>query len=117
MRIRLAKKILKIMAQQTDSRYFDSEYSIKDDSKLFHRFKYLYVKATIRWNKANDPRFNVSIFRAILRNSKSCGRCKHYEGNEFIGRCVKLNTNTESKEWCARMFFGKKKQDYDKRRN
>ena len=108
MRIRLAKKILKIMAQQTDSRYFDSEYSIKDDSRLFHRFKYLYVKATIRWNKANDPRFNVSIFRSILRNSKSCGRCKHYEGNEFIGRCTKLHKDVESRDLCNGTFFAKK---------
>lgn len=108
MKIRLAKKILKTIAQQTDSRYFYSDGEIKDNSRFFPRFKYLYIKATIRFNKANEPRFNVSIFRAILRTSKSCGRCKHYEGNEFVGRCVKLDTNAESNEWCAGMFFNKK---------
>lgn len=113
MKIRLAKKILNIMRRSTDSRYFDSDYSVKEESRFFPRLKYLYKKATIRWNKANCPSANVSVFRAILRNSKSCGRCKHYKGNEFIGRCVKLNTNAESDEWCAGMFFDKKRGKHE----
>ena len=65
-------------------------------------------KAVVRWNKANVPSDNVDLFRAILRNSKECSRCKHYKGNEFVGRCVKLNTNAESNDWCAGAFFVKK---------
>ena len=65
-------------------------------------------KAVVRWNKANAPSANVSLFRAILGNSKECSRCKHYKGNEFVGRCVKLNTNAESSDWCAGAFFVKK---------
>lgn len=113
MKIRLAKKILKIMGRRTDLRYFNSESEIEEDSRYFPRFKYLYVKATIRFNKANEPRFNVSIFRAILRNSKSCDRCKHYEGNEFVGRCVKLHVDAESNDWCAGAFFVKKRGKHE----
>lgn len=83
MKIRLAKKILKIMRRSTDSRYFDSEHSVKEDSRFFPRLKYFYKKATIRWNKANWPSANESLFRAILRNSKECSRCKHYKGEFF----------------------------------
>lgn len=108
MKVRLAKKILKIMRKSTDLRYFDSEYSIKEDSRFFPRLKYLYKEATIRWNKTNCPSANVSIFHAILRNSKECSRCKHYKGNEFIGRCTKLHNNVESSDWCSGMFFAKK---------
>ena len=35
MKIRLAKKILKIMRRSADSRYFDSDYSVKEDSRFF----------------------------------------------------------------------------------
>ena len=42
MKIRSAKKILKIMRRSTDARYFDSEYSIKEDSRFLPRLKYLY---------------------------------------------------------------------------
>lgn len=109
MKIRSAKKILKIMRRSTDARYFDSEYSIKEDSRFLPRLKYLYKKATIRWNKANWPGANESLFRAILRNSQECGRCKHYKGNEFIGRCTKLHNDVESSDWCSGTFFIKKK--------
>lgn len=108
MKIRQAKKILNMMAIGTDSRYFDSEYSVKEDSRFLPRLKYLYKKATIRWNKTNCPSANVSIFHAILRNSKECGRCKHYKGNEFIGRCTKLHKDVESSDWCSGTFFDKK---------
>ena len=54
------------------------------------------------------PSANVSVFRAILRNSKECSRCKHYEGNEFVGRCIKLHVDAESNDWCAGAFFVKK---------
>ena len=108
MKIRSAKKILNIMKRGTDERYFDSDYSVKEDSRYFPRLKYLYKKAVVRWNKANVPSDNVDLFRAILRNSKECSRCKHYKGNEFVGRCVKLNTNAESNDWCAGAFFVKK---------
>lgn len=108
MKIRSAKKILKIMRRSTDARYFDSEYSIKEDSRFLPRLKYLYRKATIRWNKANCPDANESLFRAILRNSKECGRCKHYKGNEFIGRCTKLHKYVESSDWCHGTFFHRK---------
>lgn len=113
MKIRLAKKILNIMRRSTDSRYFDSDYSVKEESRFFPRLKYLYKKATIRWNKTNCPSANVSIFRAILRNSKECSRCKHYKGNEFIGRCIKLHVNTEINDWCAGMFFDKKRGKHE----
>lgn len=109
MKIRSAKKILKIMRRSTDARYFDSEYSIKEDSRFLPRLKYLYKKATIRWNKANWPGANESLFRVILRNSKECGRCKHYKGNEFIGRCIKLHNDVESSDWCSGTFFVKNK--------
>ena len=114
MKIRSAKKILNIMKRGTDERYFDSDYSVKEDSRYFPRLKYLYKKAVVRWNKANAPSANVSLFRAILRNSKECSRCKHYKGNEFVGRCVKLNTNAGSNDWCAGAFFTKKRGKHEK---
>lgn len=107
MKIRLAKKILKIMIKSTDSRYFDSEYSVKEDSRFFHRLKYLYKKATIRWNKTNYPSANVSLFRSILRTSKECGRCKHFNGM-FSGKCTKLHKDVESSDWCHGTFFHRK---------
>lgn len=36
------------MRRSTDSRYFDSEHSVKEDSRFFPRLKYFYKKATIR---------------------------------------------------------------------
>lgn len=107
MKIRSAKKILKIMRRSTDARYFDSEYSIKEDSRFLPRLKYLYKKATIRWNKANWPGANESLFRSILRTSKECGRCKHFNGM-FAGRCTKLHKYVESSDWCHGTFFHRK---------
>lgn len=104
MKIRLAKKILKIMRRSTDSRYFDSDYSVKEESRFFPRLKYLYKKATIRWNKTNCPSANVSIFRAILRNSKECSRCKRFKG-KYVGRCIFLDKYVESNDWCHGTFF------------
>lgn len=115
MKIRQAKKILNMMERGTDTRYFDSKYTFKEESRFIPRLKNLYQKATIRWNKVNMPSANVSLFRSILRNSKECSRCKHYKGNEFIGRCTKLHNNVESSDWCSGMFFVKKqlwKQNY-----
>lgn len=112
MKIRSAKKILNIMKRGTDARYFDSDYSVKDDSRYFSRLKYLYKKATIRWNKANAPSANVSLFRAILRNSKECSRCEHFKG-EYVGRCVRLHVDAESNDWCAGAFFVKKRGEHD----
>ena len=108
MKIRSAKKILNIMKRGTDERYFDSKYTFKKESRFIPRLKNLYQKATIRWNKVNMPSANVSLFRAILRNSKECSRCKHYKGNEFVGRCIKLHVDAESNDWCAGAFFVKK---------
>lgn len=107
MKIRQAKKILNMMARGTDTRYFDSEYSVKEDSRFFPRLKYFYKKAIIRWNKTNCPSANVSIFHAILRNSKECGRCKYFNGM-FAGRCTKLHKSVESSDWCHGTFFHKK---------
>lgn len=98
MKIRLAKKILNIMKRGTDARYFDSEDGIKEDSRFLPRFGYLYKKAVVRWNKAYEE----------------CSRCKHYEGNEFVGRCVKLHVDTESNDWCAGVFFVKKRGKHEK---
>lgn len=112
MKIRSAKKILNIMKRGTDERYFDSENGIKKDSRFLPRFEYLYKKAVVRWNKANAPSANVSLFRAILRNSKECSRCKHYKGNEFVGRCIKLHVDAESNDWCAGAFFCQKSEVY-----
>lgn len=114
MKIRSAKKILNIMKRGTDERYFDSEDGIKEDSRFLPRFGYLYKKAVVRWNKANAPSANVSVFRAILRNSKECSRCKHYKGNEFVGRCIKLHVDAESNDWCAGAFFVKKRGKHEK---
>ena len=108
MKIRQAKKILNMMDRGTDTRYFDSKYKFKEESRFIPRLNNLYQKATIRWNKVNLPSANVSLFRSIFRTSKECSRCKHYKGNEFVGRCVKLNTNAESNDWCAGAFFVKK---------
>ena len=112
MKIRSAKKILNIMKRGTDARYFDSDYSVKEDSRYFPILKYLYKKATIRWNKANAPSANVSLFRAILRNSKECSRCEHFKG-EYVGRCVRLHVDAESNDWCAGAFFVKKRGEHD----
>ena len=108
MKIRSAKKILNIMKRGTDERYFDSEDGIKEDSRFLPRFVYLYKKAVVRWNKANSTSANISLFRAILRNSKECSRCKHYKGNEFIGRCTKLHKDVERRDLCSGTFFAKK---------
>ena len=70
MKIRQAKKILNMMAKGTDTRYFDSKYTFKKESRFIPRLKNLYQKATIRWNKVNMPSANVSLFRSILRTSK-----------------------------------------------
>lgn len=89
MKIRTARKILKIWDCQTDKRFYESD-DIKDGKKFRH-FANLYRKANIRWNKANDPQANVSIFKAIIRNAKSCEHCAHYEAfqayGEMVGRC------------------------------
>lgn len=73
MKIRQAKKIMNMMERGTDTRYFDSKYTFKKESRFIPRLKSLYQKATIRWNKANMPSANVSLFRSILRISKECG--------------------------------------------
>ena len=73
MKIRQAKKILNMMERGTDTRYFESKYTFKEESRFIPRLKNLYQKATIRWNKVNMPSANVSLFRSILRNSKECG--------------------------------------------
>lgn len=106
MKIRQAKKILKIMQRSTDARYFDSECSVKEDSRFFHRFKYLHKKAITRLNKSYDPSANVSLFYAILRNSKECSRCKRFKG-KYVGRCTFLDKEVESNDWCSGMFFKK----------
>ena len=108
MKVRLAKKIMKIMEKSAYARYFDSEYSVKEDSRFFHRFKYLYKKAITRLNKAYDPSANVSLFHAILRNSKECSRCKRFKG-EYVGRCTFLHKEVESNDWCCGMYFIKNK--------
>ena len=108
MKIRQAKKILNMMARGTDTRYFDSKYKFKKESRFIPRLKDLYQKATIRWNKVNMPCANVSLFRSILRTSKECSRCKHYKGNEFIGRCTKLHKDVERRDLCSGTFFAKK---------
>lgn len=107
MKIRQAKKILNMMERGTDTRYFDSKYTFKKESRFIPRLKNLYQKATIRWNKVNMPSANVSLFRSILRTSKECSRCKHYKGNEFIGRCTKLHNNVESSD-CVVVCFSLK---------
>ena len=80
MKIRQAKKILNMMERGTDTRYFDSKYKFKKESRFIPRLNNLYHKATIRWNKVNLPSANVSLFRSILRTSKECSRCKHFNG-------------------------------------
>lgn len=106
MKIRLANKIIKTWTDATDSRYFDSEYDIKE-SKAFNRFAALYRRATIRKNKAIDPKANVSIAEATLRNSKSCERCINFKG-EFVGKCRVYNEKKESHDWCGGEAFKKK---------
>lgn len=59
------------------------------------------------WNKVNMPSANVSLFRSILRTSKECGRCKHFNGM-FAGRCTKLHEYVESSDWCHGTFFHRK---------
>lgn len=108
MKIRQARKILNMMERGTDTRYFESKYTFKKESRFIPRLKNLYQKATIRWNKANMPSANVSLFYSILRISKECGRCKYYKGNEFIGRCTKLHKDVESSDWCYGTFFHRK---------
>jgi hypothetical protein len=107
MKIRQAKKILNMMERGTDTRYFDSKYTFKKESRFIPRLKNLYQKATIRWNKVNMPSANVSLFRSILRTSKECGRCKHFNGM-FAGRCTKLHKYVESNDWCHGTFFRRK---------
>lgn len=69
MKIRLAKKILKIWCHAVDKRYYDADCFIKE-GKSIHRFTHLYRKATFRWNKANAPQSNVSIIEAITRSKR-----------------------------------------------
>lgn len=49
MKIRQAKKILNMMERGTDTRYFDSKYTFKKESRFIPRLKNLYQKATIRF--------------------------------------------------------------------
>lgn len=107
MKIRQANKILNMMDRGTDTRYFDSKYKFKKESRFIPRLKNLYQKATIRWNKVNMPSANVSLFRSILRTSKECGRCKHFNGT-FSGKCTKLHKDVESSDWCHGAFFNRK---------
>ena len=104
MKIRQAKKILNMMAKGTDTRYFDSKYTFKKESRFIPRLKNLYQKATIRWNKVNMPSANVSLFRSILRTSKECGRCKHFNGM-FAGRCTKLHEYVENSDGNTNVRF------------
>ena len=83
------------------------KYTFKKESRFIPRLKNLYQKATIRWNKVNMPSANVSLFRSILRTSKECGRCKHFNGM-FAGRCTKLHEYVESSDWCHGTFFHRK---------
>ena len=106
MKIRLANKILKTWTNATDSRYYNSDYEIKE-SKAFNRFAALYRRATIRWNKANCPKANVSIADATLRNAKSCERCINFNG-EFVGKCCVYNEKKENNDWCGGNAFQKK---------
>ena len=69
MKIRLAKKIIKIWCNSADKRYFDHDFFIKE-GKAINRFAHLYKRATFRWNKANAPQSNVSIIEAIARNKR-----------------------------------------------
>ena len=39
------------------------------------------------------------------RKCYQCGRCKHYKGNEFIGRCTKLHKDVKSSDWCSGTFL------------
>lgn len=48
MKIRQAKKIMNMMERGTDTRYFDSKYTFKEESRFIPRLKNLYQKATIR---------------------------------------------------------------------
>ena len=107
MKIRQAKKILDTWKRGTDSRYFDPDGGIKDDSRFIPRLKYLYNKATVRWNKTNFPSANASLFRAILRHSKECSRCKYFKGN-YAGRCTRLHKDVESNDWCSGTYFVRK---------
>lgn len=107
MKIRQAKKILNMMERGTDTRYFESKYTFKEESRFIPRLKNLYQKATIRWNKVNMPSANVSLFRSILRISKEYGRCKYFNGI-FAGKCTKLHENVESSDWCHGTFFRRK---------
>ena len=107
MKIRQAKKILNMMERGTDTRYFDSKYKFKKESRFIPRLNNLYQKATIRWNKVNLPSANVSLFRSILRTSKECSRCKHFNGM-FSGKCNKLHKYVESSDWCHGTFFHRK---------
>lgn len=66
MKIRQAKKILNMMERGTDTRYFESKYTFKEESRFIPRLKNLYQKATIRWNKVNMPSANVSLFRSSV---------------------------------------------------
>lgn len=107
MKIRQAKKIMNMMERGTDTRYFESKYTFKGESRFIPRLKNLYQKATIRWNKANMPSANVSLFRSILRISKESGRCKYFNGI-FEGRCTKLHKYVERSDRCHGTFFRRK---------
>lgn len=112
MKIRTARKILKIWDCQTDKRFYESD-DIKDGKKFRH-FANLYRKANVRWNKTNDPQANVSIFKAIIRNTKSCEHCAHYEAfqayGRMVGRCELGGYYTESNNWCGGKYFQKSKR-------
>lgn len=86
---------------------YDSKYTFKKESRFIPRLKNLYQKATIRWNKVNMSSANVSLFRSILRTSKECSRCKHFNGM-LAGRCTKLHKYVESSDWCHGTFFHRK---------
>lgn len=100
MKIRTARKILKIWDCQTDKRFYESD-DIKDGKKFRH-FANLYRKA------------NVSIFKATIRNAKSCEHCARYEAfqayGRMVGRCELGGYYTESNNWCGGKYFQKSKR-------
>lgn len=109
MKVRKAKKILKIWDDGTDKRFFNDEGIIEENITYF---AHLYRKAVVKDNKLNHPGVNNSIWYNIYRNSKSCGNCSHFINEDAYGCgwCSKCNKYTECDMWCNAKFFAKKKE-------
>ena len=80
MKIRLANKIIKTWTDATDSRYFDSEYDIKESKALTDSPRFTEERQSERTRRGINSE-GKRFHRGKIQISKSCERCINFKGN------------------------------------